>query len=82
MTQTALATADQVFDCALHGSAYPWEALEAEQPREWRASPLRPLLTQCLARDAAARPTAAGFTDSVASLDDAGDCMMRLGTVV
>lgn len=57
--RSALTTREAVFGCAAHTYSYPWEAPTPELHNAWRRSKMRPLLSQCLARDAAERPTAA-----------------------
>ena len=78
ITQEALAlkTREAVFGCAKHQYSYPWEAPPAEQHKEWRRSKVRALLTPCLARDAAARPSAAQL---LAQFDRAGSATYTAG---
>ena len=56
----AVETTAHVFLCASGGQPYPWDEAELPAaPERWRKSRLRPVIEQCLTRDAAARPTAA-----------------------
>jgi serine/threonine protein kinase len=69
LTQTrTLTMAQEVFDCASGSMQYPWEAVPAEQPAQWRQSRLRALILPCLARDAAARPSAAALLAAVGKI--------------
>ena len=47
-----------VFACARGDECYAWERPLGEQPPAWRNSRLREVVLLCLARDAAARPSA------------------------
>lgn len=46
---------------------YPWEGPEAEQPSAWVHAQVRGVLSHCLSRDSAARPTAAALVTSLSS---------------
>ena len=64
----ALTTHEEVLNCASSAMQYPWERPAAEQPPEWRRSRLRATLEPCLAREAAARPSAAALHAAVVRL--------------
>ena len=69
ITQRAvLVTSSEVIDCASGEQCYPWEEPAASQPQAWRRSPLRPLLTPCLARTAPGRPAAADVVAGVVAM--------------
>ena len=54
------------YQCAAGERAYPWEGDGA--PIKWRRSRLRPLASQCLAREASARPSAADVVAAIARM--------------
>ena len=62
----AIDSLEQLFQCARGEQAYPWDAsvLDAA-PERWRKSRLRPLIEECLAHEAAQRPTAADIVSRV-----------------
>ena len=55
----ALTSQAQIAQCACHLAPYPWEHPPAQQPATWQQSRLQTVLAPCLARDPAARPSAA-----------------------
>ena len=57
--------------CAAGVSQYPWERPSEGQPGTWRRSRLRALVAPCLARDPAARPTAAALLEEVSRIGHA-----------
>ena len=57
--------------CADGRTPYPWEAPPEQQEPLWRRSRLRALVSECLTRDAAARPTAAGVVESIVRMSSA-----------
>jgi serine/threonine protein kinase len=61
--QAAHVATSDIFACAASGRRYLWEEAAAEQPAPWRQSRLRALVEPCLARDAAARLTAAALAE-------------------
>ena len=65
----AFATGAALFAAAAGDAPFPWAASErAAAPASWRRSRLRPVVEACLARDAAARPTAAGLLQMLVDL--------------
>jgi hypothetical protein len=60
-----------ILECAFEQHKYPWELPAHQQPREWRQSKLRALLEPCLARNAAARPSAASLCVDIGRLGHA-----------
>ena len=60
-----------VMACALGSQPYPWELPVDQQPKAWRNSRLARLVAPALARDAAARPSAAEIYQAVSRVGQA-----------
>ena len=66
--QQAMRSVNDIRRSAAGQQAYPWEGPLGAQPPAWRHSRLRGLLLPCLARNAAARPSAAAVAELVSQV--------------
>ena len=65
----AFGDGDAIRACAAGERPYPWEEPEERQAGEWVRAHARGALLQCLRRDPAARPSAAGLLRALAQIN-------------
>jgi serine/threonine protein kinase len=80
--RVAFTMVSDIRECASGRAPYPWELPADEQPPAWRRSRLRGLLSPCLAREPAGRPSAATLLESVARMGDATTLKAEADTAV